>query len=415
MICFFIYSNLPKTRHTFFLVISLILIFQQQILTVNNISRNDRPVLLIVGTRPEGIKMAPLYYALKNNQIPTLFCSTGQHSDLLNEVLRLFDITPDFDLAIMKPNQDLFYLTNTLLIKLKDIIKETNPSLVVVQGDTTTAMVGALAAFYMKIPVAHVEAGLRTGNIYMPFPEEINRRFISNISKLNFAPTKRAEQNLINEGIKPQVIFCTGNTVVDALFIIKTKITKGILKISNDLKEMVLTAKKKGQKLILLTTHRRESFGIGLENIFSAVKSSLQQNKNLYIIYPVHPNPQISKSLKQAGLDTINNIKIIKPLTYSDMIFLMMESDGIATDSGGIQEEGITLGKQILILRNETERPEGVESGMAELVGTDREKIRQGIAKMLGSQININLCKNIYGNGDAAIRIALKIKETIGY
>lgn len=372
-----------------------------------------KPVLLIAGTRPEGIKMAPVYHALKKIGIQTIFCSTGQHTEMLNTVLELFDITPDFNLSVMKPNQDLFYLTSTLLIELKDIIEKTSPGLIVVQGDTTTAMVGALAAFYAKIPVAHVEAGLRTGNIYMPFPEEINRRFISAIAKLNFAPTQQAKQNLLREGIKSEIIFCTGNTVIDALSIIKEKIKTGAIKISDNLKKIVSTVKKNRQKLIILTAHRRESFGVGLENIFSAIKTTLQHNKNLYIIYPVHPNPLVAKSLKFSELNSIENIKLVAPLLYSDLVYLMIESDGIATDSGGIQEEGVSLGKHVLVLRNETERPEGINSGIAELVGTNIEKIKNGIEKILTTDFGINTGQQTYGNGNAAIQIALKIKETL--
>lgn len=371
-----------------------------------------KPVVLVVGTRPEGIKMAPLYYALKNESIPTILCSTGQHADLLDDVWALFDLKPDITLRVMRPGQDLFYLTETLLQKLQETFKSINPSLVVVQGDTTTAMVGALAAFYLKIPVAHLEAGLRTHSLYMPFPEEVNRRIVSVLAQFNFAPTKQAEQNLLNEGVEPKTIFCTGNTVVDALFMMRDRINSGQIPISDRISHVVEKVKKDGKTLIVLTAHRRESFGIGLEHIFNGVKKALAGNKHLYVIYPMHPNPAIKQSLDRVGLTAQDNIFITTPLDYADMIYLMVNADGIATDSGGIQEEGITLGKPVIVLRTETERGEGVAAGLAKLVGTDEDMIEREIQNFSCKRLEGSIHRPIYGDGTASTKIVEIIKSS---
>ncbi len=362
--------------------------------------------LLIAGTRPEVIKLAPLYHALKRKKLPVILCATGQHKELLTEALAIFNLVPDVNLTVMKRNQNLFYLTSTLLEKMRAVLEKYRPALVVVQGDTTTAFIGALAAFYAHVPVAHVEAGLRTGNIALPFPEEANRKFISVISQFNFAPTNHAVQNLLAEKIDKHTIFQTGNTIVDALLQIKEKILQQTVSVSQNVQNIVQKIQEKNSKLLLLTAHRRESFGDGLCAIYAGIKQATQQHKNLYVVYPAHPNPQVQDAIHQAQLHIIQNIKIIKPLNYVDMIFMILHADIIATDSGGIQEEGVTLGQHVLILRNETERPEGIHAGFANLVGTNKEAIVQAINSRM-HQKNINHCdQHIYGDGTAATQIA---------
>ena len=299
---------------------------------------------MVVGTRPEAIKMTPVYEALKKGKIPTLLCCTGQHAELLAE----YDLSPDIDFAVMKKNQDLFYLTETILKKAKLYFQEIQPSLVVVQGDTTSAMACALAAFYLKIPVAHVEAGLRSKNIHNPFPEEMNRRLITSVSSLHFAPTASAHKQLLLEGIPKSSIFRTGNTVVDALY----RVIDNTLKPSIELATRVAKAKQEGKKIILLTAHRRESFNGGLKQIFTAVKQALADDPNLFVIYPKHPNPVITDILEESKLGVMPGIWVTEPMSHHDLIFTMNAATGVATDSGGVQEEAISLNKPTLILRN---------------------------------------------------------------
>ena len=347
------------------------------------ISSSVGPVLVVVGTRPEGIKMIPVYNALKEADIETILCSTGQHTDLLDDTFRIFNVTPDINFNIMKPGQDLFYITQAVLDKMKTILRDIKPSLVLVQGDTTSAMVAALASFYLKIPVGHVEAGLRTGNKYGPFPEEINRKLISSIATYHFAPTHDAMQNLINENIDSRDIFLTGNTVVDALHTIQHKIRANKIPVTDTLAQAILSAQDNNQIIMLLTAHRRESFNGGLAHIFSAIKQTLQTNPKLFAIYPMHPNPAIKKIFDESGLREVPNIMVTAPLAYNDLVYVLEKCDLIATDSGGIQEEAASLGKPIIILRNETDRSEGIHEGLAYLVGTDEKKIQQTIVQVL--------------------------------
>lgn len=372
-------------------------------------------VLLIIGTRPDCIKMAPVYFALKKEKIPTLLCSTDQHTDLLNDVADIFGLVPDYSLHIMKPAQDLFYITTRVLEELKALFAEIEPSLVVVQGDTTSAMAAALAAFYCKIPVAHVEAGLRTTTIFAPFPEELNRRVISLIASFHFAPTKLAENKLLEEHINADKIFNVGNTVVDSLQMIKQKIVVGELIPSKELVEQVTKAKDNNFTVMVLTAHRRESFAHGLKSIFSAVKKALELYPNLYIIYPTHPNPAIQNVLKEVQLHEMRNIFITKPLPYIDMVYLMSESNAILTDSGGLQEEGISLNKPVLVLRKETERMEGVLAGASILVGDDEATIVKEIgAFMQGCHTKRSVQHTaIYGDGTAGEQIASIIKNKL--
>ena len=369
------------------------------------------PVIIVVGTRPEGIKMIPVYFALKAAGIPTLLCSTDQHAELLKEdVFKIFDVTPDVNFAIMKPNQDLFYITTAVLEKMKEFLLEAKPSLVLVQGDTTSALAAALAAFYLKIPVGHIEAGLRTGNKYGPFPEEINRSLIDAIATYHFAPTELSAENLIKENIPQISVFRTGHTVVDALYFIRDQIMHDLIPISSEIKNIVVRCKNNDQKIMLLTAHRRESFNGGLKKIFSAIKRALEDHPELFVIYPVHPNPAIKQTLRESGLDQMPNIFITKPVEYTDLVFLLDAVDLVATDSGGIQEEAVSLGKPTLVLRNETDRPEGITAGIAQLVGTDENRIITEIGNTLISKRTFDH-NAIYGDGTASQQIVEIIKE----
>ncbi|MDP1880270.1 MAG: UDP-N-acetylglucosamine 2-epimerase (non-hydrolyzing) [Parachlamydiaceae bacterium] len=372
---------------------------------------NSNPVLLVVGTRPEAIKMLPLYLELKAQDIPTVLCSTGQHGDLLRDIFDIFKVKPDIDLNVMKPQQNLFYLTEIILKKMQESLEIYHPSLVVVQGDTTTAMTAALAAFYAQIPVAHIEAGLRTGCMSSPFPEEMNRRVISLLSTLHFAPTTLSQQNLLNEGIDPSKIFCTGNTVVDALYLIKSKIENCSLNPSPEIFEKIDEQKRKNSNIILLTAHRRESLDEGLAHILKAVKQVLEKNPNVFIIYPIHPNPKIKKIVDEIQLNALPNILITQPLPYNDLIYVLNAADGIATDSGGIHEEGVSLGKPVIVLRNETDRPEGLQDDRSRLVGTHEENVLSGFQWLLQRKcFQTSLEPSPYGDGKACQRITQEIK-----
>lgn len=374
-------------------------------------SNPNKPVVLVVGTRPEGIKMMPVYLALKELHIPTVLCSTGQHTDLLEDILTLFNVEPDIRLNIMKPGQDLFHITTTVLSKMKDLLTEIDPSLVLVQGDTTSAMTAALAAFYLKIPVGHVEAGLRTGNKYAPFPEEINRRLIGSLASYHFAPTQDAIDNLLREDVDYNTILNTGNTVVDALSMIQEKIHSRSIQISDYVRNLVENAQKQHKKIMLLTAHRRESFNGGLHDIFSAIKQTLTAHPDLFIIYPMHPNPCVKQAVAETHLADSTGIAIINPLSYNDLVYVLEHSNLIATDSGGIQEEGTSLGKPVIVLRNETDRMEGVKEGCLFLVGTDVVKIQTMINQLLNSAGFPN--NHLYGDGTAGKKIAQFIKETL--
>lgn len=371
------------------------------------------PVVLIIGTRPEAIKMIPVYKALQAEGIPALICSTGQHTDLLDDIFTIFKVKPDCSLNIMKPGQDLFHITATVLTKMKEYLLETKPSLVLVQGDTTTAMSAALAAFYLKIPVGHIEAGLRTHNLYAPYPEEMNRQFISLIAAYHFAPTSLSVDNLATEHRNPETIFCVGNTVVDALHMVKESIQNNELPVSESLKDIIAQCKVCNKKIMLLTAHRRESFQEGLQHIFSAIKKSLELHPELFVIYPMHPNPIIKEKFEESGLEKMPNILVTKPLIYNDLVYILDAVDFVATDSGGIQEEAISLGKPVLVLRNETDRPEGLMHGIAQLVGTNEECIVKNISITLHGTRNYGNCM-VYGNGDTSNQIAHIIKELRG-
>ena len=382
---------------TFFII--LMLIFASSTL--------PNGVIIVFGTRPECIKIAPVYKALKQRCIPVYTCLTGQHANLIEDSLDVFDINLDINLNIMKPEQDLFYLTSIMLDKLKDLFLEKKPSLVIVQGDTTTAMSAALAAFYYKIPVAHIEAGLRTNDINFPFPEELNRRIISLIASLHFAPTKLAEDKLLSEGVLHSKIFNLGNTVVDSLFYIQGKLKRGEITPSNYVVDIVRAAKEKKTKLFLLTAHRRESlFSDGLGSIFRAFKKALEKFDNMSVIYPIHPNPKIKQLIEESGLNICSNIIITKPLSYIDIVYLLTEVDVVFTDSGGIQEEAISLSKPLFVLRNETERQEGIIAGISKLIGTKKEVILEEISNFMQYGSKALVHNNIYGSGNSGDCIA---------
>lgn len=371
----------------------------------------ERPIVVLVGTRPEALKLLLLYKKLQAEGFPSLLCSTEQHSEILNQVLKTFDISPDISLGIMKPNQDLFDITSSILIKLRETLISLNPRLLIVQGDTTSAFSAALSAFYLKIPVAHVEAGLRTGNINAPYPEELNRIMISKIADYNFAPTDLNCANLLNDGVAKEKIFCTGNTIVDSLFWIKNKINSGQIKVDKFLVEKIENCKKLNQKIAVLTAHRRESFGGGLFKIFSTIKKFALDHKDLFIFYTLHPNPNVIEEFEKSGIGELENIFVSNPLGYTELVYLLINSSFVITDSGGIQEEAISLGKRVLILRDVTERVEGLREGLGMLVGTDEFLIYEGLKAFYSKNFQDQI-STVFGNGKAVEQICniLKMK-----
>ena len=368
-----------------------------------------RKILFIVGTRPEAIKMAPLIKEFeKKNNFDVRICVTAQHREMLDQVLDFFNIKVDYDLNLMKPNQSLFTITADVLKALEKVLEKENPDLIFVQGDTSTSFVGALAGFYKKIKIAHIEAGLRSHNKYSPFPEEINRVLVGHIADYHFAPTERAKKNLYNEGIKKNV-WVVGNTVIDALFLGLDIIKKEGRDKYYKFFEFVDFSKK----IILVTGHRRESFGEPFRNICYALKELA--NKNVEIVYPVHFNPNVREPVNQI-LSGHPRIHLIEPLSYPYLIWLMSKSYLILTDSGGIQEEAPSLGKPILVMREVTERVEGIETGTAKLVGTNKDKIVKETMKLLESEQEYKKMAdavNPYGDGKASKRIIEIIEGNI--
>lgn len=377
-----------------------------------------RKILLVFGTRPEAIKMAPLIKKIK--EYPKTFdvrvCITAQHRQMLDQVLKIFEIEPDFDLDIMKDGQDLYDITSRVLLGLKEVLSDFHPDVVLVHGDTTTTMAASLAAFYQKIPVGHVEAGLRTNDIYSPWPEEINRQVTSRIAQYHFAPTDKAKMNLLQENIPAEKIFVTGNTVIDALNIVVDKIKSNKTLSEN----LYLKLKQNGyqlseKKFILVTGHRRENFGQGFLNICNALKQIAVKNPGMDIVYPVHLNPNVRKPVNDI-LSDISNIFLIEPLEYEEFVYLMNQSYLILTDSGGIQEEAPSLGKPVLVMRDTTERPEAVEAGTVKLVGTDFKTIVNETQMLIDSEEEYQKMArshNPYGDGKACQRIAEILKEKL--
>jgi len=367
--------------------------------------------LLVFGTRPEAIKLAPLFFELKNNFkfFDVKICLTSQHKQMLYPIMDFFGIKSDFDLRIMKKNQTLFDVTSRVLIGMDNVLRKYSPDVVIVQGDTTSALVGALAAFYKKIKVAHLEAGLRTHNKYSPFPEEINRILVSRLADYNFAPTALAVKNLQSEGVRKNT-WMVGNTVIDSLFLTLNKIKKGHLD-SKFIKNF--TNIDFSKKIILVTGHRRENFGRPLNNICKALKELAIKYPGLEIIYPVHLNPNVSAPVNKI-LGKINNIHLIKPLDYPEFVWLMNKSYLIITDSGGVQEEAPALGKPVLVTREVTERPEGIKAGTAKLVGNDKYTIIKEVTKLLNNKdyySSISRAVNPYGDGLSSQKVVKILKN----
>jgi len=372
-------------------------------------------VLTVFGTRPEAIKMAPLVLGLQQTEgIESLLCVTAQHRQMLDQVLELFDIKPDYDLNIMKHGQDLYDVTTTALLGMRDVLKKCKPDLVLVHGDTTTCFAAALAAFYEQIKVGHVEAGLRTGNMSAPFPEEANRSLVGRITNHHFAPTESARQNLLKENIDNSSITVTGNTVIDALLMVRDKVNQ--LAGSNWKKQFGETLFNRiinpERKLILITGHRRENFGQGFVDLCNAIKTLANNHSDWDLIYPVHLNPNVQKPVIEI-LSGTENVFLIEPQDYAPFVWLMDKSDLILTDSGGIQEEGPSLGKPVLVMREVTERPEATEAGTVKLVGTNKEEIIKNVEHVLLDEteyLKMSKAHNPYGDGKAVGRILDKLR-----
>jgi len=379
-------------------------------------------IMLVFGTRPEAIKMAPLVKEFQKypEKIQTIICVTGQHRQMLDQVLDLFDITPDYDLNIMKQGQDLYDVTAKVLTGMRDVLKEAKPDIVLVHGDTTTSTAAALAAFYQQIPVGHVEAGLRTYNIYSPWPEEMNRQITGRIATYDFAPTPLSRDNLIKEGVDSSKITVTGNTVIDALYIVVDKI-KNNPQLDSELNGLLKNAGydvarlSDGKKLVLITGHRRENFGQGFISICNAIKTLSEKYPQVDFVYPMHLNPNVRKPIHEVfgeDLTGLTNIFFIEPLEYLSFAYLMEKSNIVLTDSGGIQEEAPSLGKPVLVMRDTTERPEALAAGTVKLVGTCYDKIVNEVSSLLEDTRYYNTMShavNPYGDGNACKRIVKNI------
>ncbi|WP_431067368.1 non-hydrolyzing UDP-N-acetylglucosamine 2-epimerase [Methylotuvimicrobium sp.] len=369
-----------------------------------------KKILTVFGTRPEAIKMAPVVLALQQAEgLESLVCVTAQHRQMLDQVLNLFDIKPDYDLDLMAPNQDLFDITSKVLLGLRDVLREAQPDIVLVHGDTTTCFAAGLAAFYQNVKLGHVEAGLRTGNLRAPFPEEANRTLVGRLTDYHFAPTQSSKNNLLAEGVPEQNIVVTGNTVIDALLIVRDKVIGEPDSVWQEKfgETLFKTICDSSRKLILITGHRRENFGQGFIDLCNAIKELAQKYPDWDLIYPVHLNPNVQKPVYEI-LDRLDNVYLIAPLDYEPFVWIMNRSDLILTDSGGIQEEGPSLGKPVLVMREVTERPEAVDAGTVLLVGTDKEKIVSGVEKvLLDGDVYKRMSKahNPYGDGHACEKI----------
>jgi len=365
-----------------------------------------RKVLSVFGTRPEAIKMAPLVKALEaDERFEAKVCVTAQHREMLDQVLEIFSIIPDFDLNLMRPGQGLPDLTAAILTGMTSVYNDFRPDIVLVHGDTATTFATALSAYYQQIPVGHVEAGLRTGNIYSPWPEEANRKLTGTITKFHFAPTELSKQNLLNENVSNDDVFVTGNTVIDALHLAREIINNDFYLTSKFEHEFSFLDDTK--KLVLITGHRRESFGGGFERICESIKKVATENSDVQIVYPVHLNPNVQEPVKRL-LSELDNVFLIEPQQYLPFVYLMDKSYLILTDSGGIQEEAPSLGKPVLVMRDTTERPEAVDAGTVKLVGTDVELITSSITELLNNKTEyekMSFAHNPYGDGKACERI----------
>lgn len=377
-----------------------------------------KKIMLVFGTRPEAIKMAPLVKEFQKHpdKFETIVCVTGQHRQMLDQVLEIFDIKPDYDLNIMKQGQDLYDVTARVLTGMRDVLEEAQPNVVLVHGDTTTSTAAALAAFYKQIPVGHVEAGLRTHNIYSPWPEEMNRQITGRIAKYDFAPTPLSRENLLKENVANEKITVTGNTVIDALYWVVDKMKKD-LDLDKDLQNILVEAGydverlKGGKKLVLITGHRRENFGDGFISMCKAIKALTEKYPEVDFVYPMHLNPNVRKPIHEVfgeNLEGLGNMFFIEPLEYLSFVYLMEKSNIVLTDSGGIQEEAPGLGKPVLVMRDTTERPEALSAGTVKLVGTDYDKIVNEISALLDDSAHyehMSKAVNPYGDGHACERI----------
>ena len=382
-----------------------------------------KKVMLVFGTRPEAIKMAPLVKEFQKypEQFKTIVCVTGQHREMLDQVLNLFEIVPNYDLNIMKQGQDLYDVTARVLVGMRDVLKEAQPDVVLVHGDTTTSTAAALAAFYQQIPIGHVEAGLRTHNIYSPWPEEMNRLITGRIATYHFSPTPLSKENLLRENVAEGAITVTGNTVIDALYMVVDKI-KNNSTLSNELAALLKTAGydtsrlANGKKLVLITGHRRENFGDGFISMCTAIKDLTQKYPDVDFVYPMHLNPNVRKPIHEVfgeDLSNLGNMFFIEPLEYLSFVYLMEQSNIVLTDSGGIQEEAPGLGKPVLVMRDTTERPEALEAGTVKLVGTNYDSIASEVSRLLDDAEyydTMSKAVNPYGDGLACGRIVDTLK-----
>ena len=377
-----------------------------------------KKIMLVFGTRPEAIKMAPLVkeFQQRPDEFQTIVCVTGQHREMLDQVLHIFEITPDYDLNIMKQGQDLYDVTARVLLGMRDVLKKAQPDVVLVHGDTTTSTAAALAAFYQQIPVGHVEAGLRTHNIYSPWPEEMNRQLTGRLATYHFAPTPLSRQNLLSEGVQESHITVTGNTVIDALYMVVDKIKRDKVldtELENLLKQSGYDVNRlsDGKKLVLITGHRRENFGDGFISMCRAIKTLTEKYPEVDFVYPMHLNPNVRKPIHEVfgeDLSGLGNMFFIEPLEYLSFVYLMEKSTIVLTDSGGIQEEAPGLGKPVLVMRDTTERPEALEAGTVKLVGTDYGKIVGEVSALIDDQDyydRMGKAVNPYGDGKACQRI----------
>lgn len=382
-----------------------------------------KTVMLVFGTRPEAIKMCPLVKEFQKypNSFRTIVCVTGQHREMLDQVLQIFEVTPDYDLNIMKQGQDLYDVTSRVLLGLRDVLKQEQPDIVFVHGDTTSSTAAAMAAFYQQIPVAHVEAGLRTHNIYSPWPEEMNRQITSRIAEFNLAPTPLSRKNLLQENVKDETITVTGNTVIDALYMVVDKIKNDNAlgdQLANNIRIAGYDVERlaSGKKMVLITGHRRENFGDGFINMCTAIKDLTQKYPEVDFIYPMHLNPNVRKPIHEVfgeDLSGLGNMFFIEPLEYLNFVYLMEKCTIVLTDSGGIQEEAPGLGKPVLVMRDTTERPEAVDAGTVKLVGTDYQKIVDNVSQLLDDLEYYNTMSkavNPYGDGKACERIVNQLR-----
>lgn len=371
-------------------------------------------VLSVFGTRPEAIKMAPLVNQLKQDSaFDSRVCVTGQHREMLDQVLKLFDITPEYDLAIMKPGQDLYDVTTSILLNIKQVLRDFQPDVVLVHGDTSTTFAAALACYYEKISVGHVEAGLRTGNIYSPWPEEANRKLTGALTRFHFAPTETSAQNLRAENVTPEHIVITGNTVIDALLQVVAKVEQDTTLNQQFAAQFPFVSAER--KMVLVTGHRRESFGGGFEQICAALADIAKAYPDCDIVYPVHLNPNVKEPVYRL-LSDVSNVHLIAPQDYLPFVYLMNRSYLVLTDSGGIQEEAPSLGKPVLVMRDTTERPEAVSAGTVKLVGTDRERIVSEVSRLFNDKAyydSMSFAHNPYGDGQACSRILAALKQAL--